>query len=194
MSLMRLLSAGKSLVGAEDLEGKYRLPQDRAVPEFGANRGVSSVPGSPNALTLLKNSHTPSPEVGGDESATGTPVGAPSEPQPGRGQLKAKNSLWARIKDLVRRVARMLKREPKSAIPVFQKLPVQGELSLDKVKVLRNNLLDTDLEVVSRRKDAQKSSGSNERVALQVPDESQMTESRMGGPDESCRCSNISRS
>ena len=37
----------------------------------------------------------------------------------------------------------------KPAIPRFTKPPVQGELSLDKIKVVRNDLSDADLEVVA---------------------------------------------
>jgi hypothetical protein len=36
----------------------------------------------------------------------------------------------------------------KSAIERFAKPPVQGELSLDRIKVVRNDLSDADLEVV----------------------------------------------
>lgn len=39
----------------------------------------------------------------------------------------------------------------RSAIPPFNGVPVQGELSLDKIKVVRNDLSDTDLEVVARK-------------------------------------------
>jgi hypothetical protein len=45
----------------------------------------------------------------------------------------------------------MMKRKPKvekPAIPEFSKPAVQGELSLDRVKVMRNDLSDADLEVV----------------------------------------------
>jgi hypothetical protein len=36
----------------------------------------------------------------------------------------------------------------KPAIPRFSKTPVQGELSLDRIKVVRNDLSDADLQVV----------------------------------------------
>jgi hypothetical protein len=36
----------------------------------------------------------------------------------------------------------------KPAVPQFSKPPVQAELSLDRIKVLRNDLSDADLEVV----------------------------------------------
>jgi hypothetical protein len=44
--------------------------------------------------------------------------------------------------------------EPKPArrgIPRFNGVPVQGELSLDNIKVVRNDLSDADLEVVTRK-------------------------------------------
>ena len=41
------------------------------------------------------------------------------------------------------------KSEPKSVIPRFGKPAVQTELSLDRVKVVRNSLEDSDLEVVT---------------------------------------------
>jgi hypothetical protein len=39
----------------------------------------------------------------------------------------------------------------KRAIPQFTKPPVQGELSLDRIRVVRNDLSDADLEVVPAR-------------------------------------------
>jgi len=39
----------------------------------------------------------------------------------------------------------------KPAIPRFAKPPVQGELSLDRIRVVRNDLSDADLEVVPAR-------------------------------------------
>ena len=37
------------------------------------------------------------------------------------------------------------------AIPRFPKPPVQGELSLDRIKVVRNDLSDADLEVIASK-------------------------------------------
>ncbi len=39
----------------------------------------------------------------------------------------------------------------KPAIPKFSKAPVQGELSLDNIKVVRNDLNEADVEVVVKR-------------------------------------------
>jgi hypothetical protein len=46
------------------------------------------------------------------------------------------------------RVSRFRRPEPKSFIPRFGKPAVQTELSLDNVKVLRSDLVESDLEVV----------------------------------------------
>ena len=42
------------------------------------------------------------------------------------------------------------RREKNAALPRFSKGPVQCELSLDNVKVLRNDLSDTDFEVIAK--------------------------------------------
>ena len=41
--------------------------------------------------------------------------------------------------------------EPRPAVPHFDKKPVQGELSLDNIKVMRNDLSDADVEVVPKK-------------------------------------------
>lgn len=41
--------------------------------------------------------------------------------------------------------------EPKSSVPRFNKKPVQGELSLENIKVMRNDLSDADVEVVPKK-------------------------------------------
>jgi hypothetical protein len=54
-------------------------------------------------------------------------------------------------KPVLSKAGSLTKRKPKvekPAIPVFSKPAVQGELSLDRVKVMRNDLSDADLEVV----------------------------------------------
>ena len=53
-------------------------------------------------------------------------------------------------------MAAKLKRVPKKtelkpAIPRFNEGPVQGELSLDNIKVMRNDLSDADVEMVTAR-------------------------------------------
>src|SRR6185503_10236855 len=52
----------------------------------------------------------------------------------------------------VRLPGRSGRTEPKPAIPRFnERAPVQAELSLDKIRVMRNDLSDADVEVVPAR-------------------------------------------
>jgi len=55
------------------------------------------------------------------------------------GELKAR---------LVELLAKRRCKAAKATIPRFTKPPVQGELTLERIKVVRNDLSDVDLEVV----------------------------------------------
>ena len=58
--------------------------------------------------------------------------------------------VWAKTKAISTKLAGLFRKpEPKSVIPRFGKPAVQTELSLDRVRVVRNSLEDSDLEVVS---------------------------------------------
>jgi hypothetical protein len=64
--------------------------------------------------------------------------------------LAAASKLLALAGNLLSRAKRMRrKKEPQSVIPRFGKPAVQGELSLDNVKVIRNDLEESDLEIVT---------------------------------------------
>jgi len=57
--------------------------------------------------------------------------------------------LKAGLAGLLNRVRRVRRKEPTSVIPRFGKPAVQGELSLDNVRVVRNDLEESDLEIVT---------------------------------------------
>src|SRR5881227_3818997 len=42
MSLVRLLTAGKSLVGIQDSKSRYQLSDSRAMPKFGSEKRIGS--------------------------------------------------------------------------------------------------------------------------------------------------------
>jgi len=65
-------------------------------------------------------------------------------------QSAAPSEKGARENGLVSKLGSWLgrSRNGKKAIPQFVRPPVQGELSLDLIKVVRNDLSDTDLEIV----------------------------------------------
>jgi hypothetical protein len=59
----------------------------------------------------------------------------------------------------------------RSVLPRFNGVPVQGELSLDNIKVVRNDLSDADLEVVTRKSaPAKKPEAETEWASAEKPE------------------------
>lgn len=143
MSLLRLLSTGKSLVSVRDSESRYRLTSQRLLPQFGPTKNPFSATGKaePPPVSAVRQ---------GLETGSVSPKGVTCNP--GR-------AIWQQTDVLLRGwksklsglLASPLGKPAKPAIPRFCKSPVQGELSLDRVKVVRNDLSDADLEVVTAR-------------------------------------------
>lgn len=130
MILLRLLTTGKSLVGLREVKNRYRV-MSRGLPKFSAKqnpfRGQSAAP---------------------DLAATPADAEAQASPQP------PQKRSWYRI--LAAKFGRE-RSEPVLPIPARAPdlpaaPPTQGGLSLDSVKVLRNDLSDSDFEVVTRRR------------------------------------------
>ena len=70
--------------------------------------------------------------------------------------------LWDFSLNLLSRMKPVRRKEPQSVIPRFGKPAIQGELSLDNVKVLRNDLEESDLEIVTAQ------TGTSTQVAPSV--------------------------
>src|SRR6266496_997666 len=149
MSLGRLLATGKSLVGGQNSSSRYHLNKQMRLPKF-----VS--PRNPFATEVKAEAAPPRPV------ATETNPSVPKAPAVGTpGEGSTKRAAWvARLVLALRRSGGWLgkanpfsrfpklARTKKSAIPCFTKSPVQSELRLDNVQVVRNDLSDADLEVV----------------------------------------------
>ena len=168
MSLIRLLTTGRSLVNIPDGDSRYRVTSQRLLPHFGARQNpfscgdkaepVRTAPGTPGE-------HAPKVEPPPARVASASMTereAAPARKAESRTAL-AKSKLHALTAVLRRCAAALLdgckarlaalfarrrSRAAKPAIPRFDKTPVQTELSLDRIKVLRNDLCDADLEVV----------------------------------------------
>ena len=169
MSLLRLLTAGKSLVGLKDTGSRYNVPRRGLLPQFSAKKNPFRASTRPEfnpsttagrapegestgaASVDLENAGHPvpaDPVVPERESSLPVPVAAAkvqktadnAELPGGRGFRWFVSLPWMRPK------------VGKTAIPRFTKSMVQGELSLDGVRVVRNDLSDTDLEVVPAKK------------------------------------------
>ncbi|MGO8927590.1 MAG: hypothetical protein ACLQU3_11950 [Limisphaerales bacterium] len=168
MSLLRLLAAGKSLVDMKDAETRYRVTGQRLLPQFGAGRNPFS--DKEKAEPVQTEPHPPGDHkpngVGKETSSTpalsrereaaprsrldGRTTSANSNSQKLRGVLRRRTAaLLGELKArLVELLAKRRCKAAKATIPRFTKPPVQGELTLERIKVVRNDLSDVDLEVV----------------------------------------------
>ena len=189
MSLLRLLTTGKSLVGVSDEESRYRLTSQKLLPQFGPARN----PFSSRAKAEPAQTEARSPE---DHGGNGASVARPGLPDP-RGEpaavlqravehravsakFDARNfagALWRRIAALLSgwqaKLCGLLAlsggKAAKPAIPRFPKPPVQGELSLDRIKVMRNDLSDADLEIVPAKPPAAPAATAPASRAVEKP-------------------------
>ena len=176
MSLMQLLTNGKTLVDLKHSTSRYHMPGKSYLPKFGS----------------AKNPFTPPPKAQPAPAATAAPLAAPEPRSYTRSvksavaDLKATQRLpvlpeklketkripfvaarntavptsvelawWEKFLDwcgaLMAKGAAWWsarKSPAKSAIPRFDKPVVQGELSLENIKVVRNDLNDADMDVV----------------------------------------------
>jgi len=156
MSLVRLLTSGKSLIGFQDSPNGYRVTQQRLLPQFGPARNqfsskAESNGGQAQGLSLQANGGEGASKAGRGVSSSGGMAAAGSV-----GGQGFPGVWWHRAAALFNLVRAKLGgwfgaargKVVKPAIPQFPKPPVQGELSLDRVRVVRNDLRDADLEVV----------------------------------------------
>jgi hypothetical protein len=171
MSLLRLLTTGKTLVGLKDSETRYRVSSQRLLPRFGPAKNpfcttdrleqaradsrteTEGVLAGPWEQRAVAGARLPAQ----DPSATPAVTVSPKPTAPLRSKVSSFASAlrlaaaalcrwWSgRLRALITRPGG----EPgKVRVLPPPKLTVQGELSLDKIRVVRNDLSDTDWEVV----------------------------------------------
>jgi hypothetical protein len=173
MSLMRLLTTGKTLVDLKNSTSRYHMPGKSILPKFGSMKNPF--------VTAAKNQPA-------QVAAEITPKNEPRESKNELVQMKEtkrlpmlpekmketkrlpfvaarngvekqdiKPTVWKKILGgagavigKLNQLAWRLDPNPpvKSGIPRFDKPVVQGELSLDNIKVVRNDLSDADMEIV----------------------------------------------
>jgi hypothetical protein len=195
MSLLRLLTAGKSLVGLKQSDSRYHITRQRLLPEFGAkknpfkNTGEAAPEAGDGAITSLiaapvietsaistaqtqssspdfqscsidasRNVCTPGTARPNGSAGLGSPrvsvasdAAAPGDAPPR--QVHSRWLDWAKhqVGNLTSLVAKKPAKTTTPSIPKFNKPLVQAELSLERVRVVRNDLSDSDLEVVRTR-------------------------------------------
>jgi len=191
MRLVRLLTAGKSLVGLENSQSRYQMSDPRAMPKFGSERNPFRASAKPSAAraeseqqetavvppassnldeasqaaasSSWKNLNAPGENAlcAETESATTSTAqtGAPGV-EMGKA-VPAKSSHTGLISRLVTK-AKSLVASRRTSPPRIQtnsragKAHVQVELSLDMIKVMRNDLRDADLEIAPAKQKAKR--------------------------------------
>jgi len=191
MSLMQLLSAGKTLVSGGEPSGRYRINTGYHLPKFGSTKNPFQKPAevkpaaqvemqmpapilkeeenvrlSSAELSVAKLKETqpvavPPAEVQATE-VTVAPVAAPAQEKvhPLLAMLDWMDDTAVLVKQKVVKMelSKLIpKRKPAAPVPVVAKAvpgPLQPELSLEKVRVLRNDLSDSDLEIVTVKTEA----------------------------------------
>ena len=187
MSLLRLLTAGKSLIGVPSTTGRYKLSDPRSMPKFrstvnpfksktaNADAAAGANPATPVVMPIEKaeppqESHASErpaevaeivrttvdaaeqvePPMAREEPSKATEMAAPTPaPVPIPAPVAKAASGWISKVSSLKNLWSLKGRKPEQAAR-----PVQGELSLDNIKVVRNDLSETDLEVVPLKSSA----------------------------------------
>ena len=179
MSLGRLLATGRSLAGGPSV-GRYNVSSRNRLPKFRSTKNPFAQPASKPAAeqTSLPNvAPAETPASSPIANTANVPAAQLKHTQrlpqvigatrvqrvaqrivPVLKRLRAlvitaASKLVLLAKRLWGRVKRVRRKEPRSLIPRFGKPAVQTELSLDNVKVVRNDLEESDLEIVTAQTD-----------------------------------------
>ena len=140
------------MIGIQDSKSRYRSVDPRAMPKFGSEKKAHLARESeakPSAANSNAESSKANTNAGADDKVGVTQV---VEKTPVATARKARGSGW--VSQWGSKLSSLVSQKPKSAKsagPRFNGVPVQGELSLDNIKVVRNDLSDADLEVVTRK-------------------------------------------
>jgi hypothetical protein len=151
MSLMQLLTVGRSLGTIKDQPSRYKMTQQNLLPKFGRPSGAESIVASQATRAEAPKVEHPQPGPVDQEKMPMThkkivskagDEARPDETSPEVPKAAFPSGRWTRIRNPFG--ARKTEEIPAA--------PAQGELSLDMVKPVRNDLNDADLEVVLARR------------------------------------------
>jgi hypothetical protein len=180
MSLLRLLTAGKSLIGLQRAESRYQLPGAKMLPRFGSKKNpfratvfpekVGVGPAEPEAASAGSQvsggtgADRVGVERGGAQSSGGADIDSAEQQRNTSGVVERETSTTkeqikpldcpARSTSPVRAFLLWTRaKKAKSFGRSAGRAMVQAELSLEGVKVVRNDLSESDLEIVQARPD-----------------------------------------
>ncbi len=156
MSLLRWLAATKSISGVRDKPSPYRMLQPNLLPKFGSNP----------ARGRTRAQEDKSKERKVEAAATNVPEPAKDENEQEKKDLAVAELVHAKAIETQERAWMFWRKWARSKRTKL--VPVQTELGLDMVQVVRNDLSDSDLEVVTKPVKAKKAterSDAAERLA-----------------------------
>jgi len=153
MSFLKLLTVGQSLMGLKREQSSYKMAQPNLLPKFSSTAKPAQPLAEPVELfrgaRSVRLGAAPVPPSGGKVAQAGATVHLKAKPEP---VLSAAVSVGASVKPAGAGLKSWLKKPgflqrgpTKPARPL-----VQSELSLDAVRVVRNDLSDADLAVVAK--------------------------------------------
>ncbi len=179
MSLLRYLATGKSLVGMRDIESRYRMRTRNLLPKFGSAKNPFAPappkmespggPTDPSAEKLETGSLFESPPGERPKPAETKELKTPSRPSvnatvpakaevkpaatpaPAKPAPKPEPRRWTGWIEKLNPLSLLPSRRGEGGRNRAGRKPVQAELTLEKVRVVRNDLNDTDFEIVPGR-------------------------------------------
>ena len=201
MSLARLLTSGKSLVGLKNSTSRYRMRSKNLLPKFGSDKNpFSAMPeAEPLPATQTPANSIPRYQMTPAELAaarlkdtTPLPAAAPLQSvAPAKSAakltelfgamkrfLKQGMERWKLVGRRLKPFARVPQRKPQARAAALiadpAREPVQGELSLDRVKVVRNDLSDADVEIVPAKQSVKPAAKSKTKTEPSTPAEAEV--------------------
>ncbi len=139
MSLMQLLAVGKSIRTIRNRPSPYRMTQQNLLPRFGESRWEGKTFEGKHLEGKLPEDRSEAGNEVAQSGKSGTPGSAGEAAQAPSG-VAYPSGRWT----ILRRHFGFRTSEGKAAL-------IQGELRLDAVRVVRNDLSDSDLEVIPAR-------------------------------------------
>ena len=150
MSLMRLLAATRSIVNVKDRLSPYEMRQQNLLPKFGFSEST--------ARTAVLEDEAAESESGDAPETQEQPwhmktLESETQGKPLAGLAPAPAVAKPPVRAAYPHGRWTFRKQPQPQAPLTSESgAVQGELALDLVKVVRNDLNDADLEVVSKPK------------------------------------------
>jgi hypothetical protein len=147
MNPFRLLTKGRTIRGFRECAGAYKLLEKSGLPNFsGPKHPAPKTPHREHANAQPTLVEQPQPKLETPARVSVAPVPAPvPTPAPVKNQ-PSKPGLWSRLAAMPAGWTRQW--IPWRKARPFPSPTVQTELALDKVRVMRNDLSEDDLEVV----------------------------------------------